>query len=326
MVDLEFARSVLRTEADAIKTIVDTLDETFVAAVELMLGCQGRIVVTGMGKAHLIGRKISATLASTGTPSFDLHAGEALHGDIGRMVEGDVVLALSNSGKTREICELMDPLKRLNIPCIAITGNPHSPLGENADLVLSIGKLEEVCPLGLAPSTTTTVMLALGDALALSVQKARDFKPEDYARNHPAGELGRRLMKVREIMRSFADIPTLGPEATVKEAVKLTSSLKLRAGAVLVCEADRTLLGIFTNGDLARLLADEHDLGNKTLREVMTRGPKHTVGPEQLASEAYSTIKKNKIDDLPVVDDDKRLVGLVDVQDLLDWGPSDNEP
>lgn len=323
MIDLDFARSVLKMESEAIEGLVERIGSDFQAAVETLLGCRGLIVVTGIGKALLVGQKISATLASTGSPSFDLHAAEALHGDLGRIRPGDVLVAISNSGKSREVLSLCDQARKIVKPgtdeavrIIAMTGQADSPLGKLADIVLEIGKLPEACPLGLAPSTTTTAMLALGDALALTLQKARRFTKEEYALFHPGGELGRSLMKVEEIMRTDENVPTIRETATVREAVVVTS--KARAGAVCVIDDGGRLLGIFTNGDLGRQLAAEPNVDAKHMAEVMTPSPK-SVQPDQLASEAFRTLRQFRIDELPVVDKAGVLVGLIDIQDFLDW-------
>jgi arabinose-5-phosphate isomerase len=262
----------------------------------------------------LVGKKISATLASTGTPSFDLHAGEALHGDLGRIRPGDVVIALSNSGRTREVVELVEALKRIRVSLIAITGARGSALAENSDCVLSIGDLDEACPLRLAPSTTTTAMLALGDALALTVQRARNFTPEDYAFFHPAGSLGRKLMKVAEIMRTGDDAPVISEQAEVRVAIVETS--RSRAGAISVVDESGRLVGIFTNGDLRRHFGQDLQLGARRMNEVMTRKPK-TTSPERLVAEVHAVLKEHRIDELPVIDREGRPVGMVDIQDLL---------
>jgi arabinose-5-phosphate isomerase len=316
MSHLDFARSVIAHEAQALEILRENLNEEFEKAVEVLMACQGLVVVTGMGKARLIGQKISATLASTGTPSIDLHAGEALHGDLGRIGPKDVVLALSNSGKTREICELIDPIKTRNIPFLAMTGQLNSPLAKHADIVLHIGQLDEACPLGLAPSTTTTAMLALGDALALTVQKAKNFRREDYAFFHPAGELGRKLMKVSEMMRTGAQAPVIQQDQTVRDAIVITS--QSRAGAISVTNETGELVGIFTNGGLRTLLVDDPNVTRKTMAEVMTCRPK-TVTPDKLASEAFGILREFTIDELPVVDDAGHPVGMIDVQDFLGW-------
>jgi len=311
---LEFARSVIRHEAAALDSLVGRLGESFCAAVEVLLACQGRVVVTGIGKARLIGQKISATLASTGTPSFDLHAGEALHGDLGRMCPGDVVIALSNSGKTREIRDLIDPLKKWGLPLIAITGRLDSPLAQHADYTLHIGDLDEACPLGLAPSTTTTAMLALGDALALTVQRAKHFDAGQYAFFHPAGSLGRQLMKVSKLMRVGDDAPTIHQSETVRSF--LTKTASCRAGAYAIVDDGGLLVGVFTNGDLRRYFSGEPAIETDRMAEVMTKGPK-TIGPGRLASEAFALLKEYEIDELPVVDEAGRSVGMIDIQDYL---------
>lgn len=315
---LEFASSVIAHEAKALNNLAKILDANFNRAVETLLNCKGMVVVTGMGKAHLVGQKISATLASTGTPSFDMHAGEALHGDLGRITPNDVVLALSNSGKTREVCELIDPVKKRDIPLLAITGQLESPLAKHSDIVLHIGKLDEACPLGLAPSTTTTAMLALGDALALTVQKAKNFRREDYAFFHPAGELGRKLMKVSEIMRTGAQAPVILKNQTVRDAIMITADS--RAGAVSVTDENGVLVGIFTNGDLRTIMVKESETGvtGKVMAEVMTSQPK-TISPNQLAAEAFHILKEYAIDELPVVDENGKAIGMIDVQDFLGW-------
>ncbi|MDF1667168.1 MAG: KpsF/GutQ family sugar-phosphate isomerase [Planctomycetota bacterium] len=315
---LEFASSVIAHEAKALDKLAQILDDNFTRAVDTLLNCKGLVVVTGMGKAHLIGQKISATLASTGTPSFDMHAGEALHGDLGRLCPTDVVIALSNSGKTREVCELIDPVKKRDIPLIAITGQLDSPLAKHSDIVLHIGKLDEACPLGLAPSTTTTAMLALGDALALTVQKAKNFRREDYAFFHPAGELGRKLMKVSEIMRTGTQAPVILKTQTVRDAIMITADS--RAGAVSVTDENGVLVGIFTNGDLRTIMVKESETGvtAKLMSEVMTSHPK-TVSPNQLAAEAFHILKEYAIDELPVVDENGKAIGMIDVQDFLGW-------
>lgn len=318
MKHLDFASSVIAHEAKALDNLSKILDDNFNKAVETLLNCTGLVVVTGMGKAQLVGQKISATLASTGTPSFDMHAGEALHGDLGRIRSNDVVLALSNSGKTREVCELIDPIKKRDIPLICITGQLESPLAKHSDIVLHIGKLDEACPLGLAPSTTTTAMLALGDALALTVQKAKNFRREDYAFFHPAGELGRKLMKVSEIMRTGEQAPVILQSQTVREAIMITAGS--RAGAVSVTDENGVLVGIFTNGDLRTIMVKESEAGvtSKTMAEVMTSHPK-TISPGQLAAEAFHILKEHAIDELPVVDENGKAIGMIDVQDFLGW-------
>ncbi len=312
---LAYAIEVLRHEAAAIEGLVGRIEqETFGAAVELMRECKGRVVVTGIGKAWLVGQKISATLASTGTPSYALHAAEALHGDLGRVVPGDVVLAISNSGRTREPVELLAPLKKLGVPVIAMTGDAESPLGKNSDVLLNIGKLDEACPQGLAPTTTTTAMMALGDALALTVMKQRGFSSEDYAFFHPGGSLGRKLMKVEEVMRKDDRHALIEESAMVRDALlRITDA---RAGAVTVVDADGKLVGIFTDGDLRRRLVKGASLDAQRVQDLMTKNPR-SIAVGKLASSAAHLMKELKVDELPVVDADGRPVGVVDIQDIL---------
>ncbi len=314
---LAYARSVIQHEADALRALQDRIDDNFDRAVELMRHCEGRIVVTGMGKPWLIGQKISATLASTGSPSLALHAAEAFHGDLGRVVKPDVVLILSNSGETAEIVELLDAFKKIGVKVIAITGNRSSTLARAADVVLWIGELDEACPMGLAPSTTTTAMLAMGDALALTVLKLREFGPEEYAFFHPGGSLGRKLMKVEELMRRGPRLAVIEESATVQEAItRITSA---RSGAIAVTDERGRLAGIFTDGDLRRQMATNARLLSAVIGEVMTRSPR-TIGPTALCSEAARILREKKIDELPVVAEDGRLVGMIDVQDILAIG------
>jgi arabinose-5-phosphate isomerase len=273
--------------------------------------------VTGVGKPWLIGQKISATLASTGSPSLALHAAEAVHGDLGRVVKQDVVIVLSNSGETAEIVQLLDSFKKIGVKIIAVTGNRSSALARAADVVLWIGELDEACPLGLAPSTTTTAMLAMGDALALTVLKLREFNSEDYAFFHPGGSLGRKLMKVDELMRKGARLAVIEESGTVQEAItKITTA---RSGAIAVTDSRGRLAGIFTDGDLRRQMATNPGLLTAMIGEVMTRSPR-TISPTALCSEASRILREKKIDELPVVAEDGRLVGMIDVQDILAIG------
>jgi arabinose-5-phosphate isomerase len=315
--DLEFPRQVLQTEADAIRSLISRLDQTFGEAVRLILGCKGHVVVTGMGKAGLVGQKISATLASTGTPSLFLHPAEAIHGDLGRVTRDDVVLALSNSGETEEVAKLLPILKEFGTKILAITATATSTLGRGADITLAMGKIEEACPIGLAPSASTTALLALGDALALSVQKERGFTKEQFAFYHPAGEIGRKLQKVSDVMRTGERAPEIGEKRSVAEAIALIT--KARAGAISVTDNLGKLAGIFTDGDLRRRISLDADVLKKPIGELMTKSPK-TIGPERLASEALFLLREKKIDEVPVVGADGKPVGMVDVQDLLDMG------
>ncbi len=315
--DLDYAREVLRVEARAVSDLVDKVGEEFQAAVEAVLATKGQVVVTGMGKPGFIGQKISATLASTGTPSLYLHPAEALHGDLGRVRRDDLVLMLSNSGETDEIVRLISPLKKVGVKIIGMCGSRESTLAKNSDIVLWIGSIQEACPMGMAPSASTTAMLALGDALALTLVRRRGFGIEDFAQFHPGGSLGRKLLKVHEVMRRGNAVATIPEQGLISEA--LVAITRARAGSVLVTGADGKLTGIFTDGDLRRLLQKGETLDDRRVGEVMTRGPK-TVAGEQLASEAVKVLKQHRIDELPVVDGAGRPIGLLDVQDLLAVG------
>ncbi len=311
----EYGRQVLKAEADAIKAL--DLGKPFEQAVKALLACKGHVVATGMGKAGIIAQKISATLASTGTPSTFLHPAEAYHGDLGRIAKEDVVLAFSNSGETDELIQLLPSIRQIGAKIVSITARPDSSLGQGSDIVLPIGKIEEPCPLKLAPSASTTAMLALGDAMALCVLKERGFDETQYALLHPGGELGRRLKKVEEIMRTGARHAVIEENALVKEALmKITSS---RAGAVTIVNGSGKLTGIFTDGDLRRAISRNPGILDEKIKSVMTRDPKRArVG--DLAMEAASLMSERKIDELPVVDAAGKPVGMLDVQDLLEIG------
>ncbi len=316
MVD-EFAVQVLEAEAAAITALIPLLGDAFDDAVARVLACKGRVVITGMGKSGIIAEKISATLCSTGTPSIFLHPAEAIHGDLGRVVPEDLVIALSNSGETAEILALLPGLKKLPVELIGITSRKESALARHSEVLLWIGPVEEACALGLAPSASTTAMLALGDALALTVSHQRNFSREDYARFHPGGSLGRKLLTVGEVMRTDESNAIVEEQVTVPEAA--SAVMRAKAGAALVIDKSGSLIGIFTDGDLRRLLVREGDLRQIKLTEAMTRDPR-TVGPEMLAAEALGLMKTHKIDELPVVSQDGRPLGMLDVQDLLSVG------
>lgn len=313
-VDLAYAIRVLRDEARAVEGLVSRIDdETFGEAVREILVCEGRVVVIGLGKTWLVGQKVSATLASTGTPSHVLHAAEALHGDLGRVVKGDLALILSNSGRTRESVELLGPLKQIGVPVIVITGDLESPLGKDADLVLHIGKLTEAGDLGLAPTTSTTAMMALGDALALTVLKHRKFSAEEFAFFHPGGSLGRRLLKVEEVMRTGERHPIIRQDQPVLEALlRITNA---RAGAITVVDGDGQLVGIFTDGDLRRRIVKQVPIETMVVRDAMTRDPTRIQAGE-LASAAIGILQNQKHNQVPVIDADGRPVGIVDIQDI----------
>lgn len=318
---LDGARTLLAAEAQALSLMVETLDGDFVRAVRLVAGCEGRVVTTGIGKAGIIARKIGATLASTGTPADYLHPAEALHGDLGRVTRRDVVLALSNSGTTEELLRLVGPLKDIGARLVAITADAGSPLGRHADVVLDYGRVTEACPLGLAPTTSTTVMLALGDALAMAVLSERRLSPEDFARFHPGGDIGRSLMKVEEVMRKGEMLPLIAAGSSLSQAIECMTSTKGRPGAVLVVAPDGGFAGFYTDGDLRRTLlaaraSNRFDMLARPIDEVMTARP-ITVAPGQLVGEARRVLRERQIDQLPVVDAAGRPVGLLDVQDLL---------
>jgi arabinose-5-phosphate isomerase len=313
---VENGRRIIEMEAEALRSVARNLGEEFEQAVQLLRDCTGRVIVTGVGKAGLIGQKVSATLASTGVASYWMHAVEARHGDLGRVLPDDVVLAMSNSGET-EVVQLLVPLKKLNTRILAITGHCESTLARYSDLVLSIGQIEEACPLGLAPSCTTTAMLAVGDALALTLFDIRNLTKDDYAFYHPGGELGRKLITVEEAMRIGERNPVASQEVSVREAIE-TMSTEGSPGAVSLVNDQGKLVGFFTDGDIRRLLRqDGPDVLKKQIREVMTKAPL-TVSTTDLAAEAYRIMRDKRIDNLPVVNAEGVPVGIIDVQDWLD--------
>ena len=317
---LDGARALLGAEAEALGLLREVLDADFIRAVRLLAACEGRVVTTGAGKAGIIARKIAGTLASTGTPSDYLHPGDALHGDLGRVTRRDVVLALSNSGTTEELLRLVGPLKDLGVPLLVLTADARSPLGRHADVVLDYGRVTEACPLGLAPTTSTTVMLALGDAVAMAVLSERNFTPEEFARFHPAGNLGRSLMRVEEVMRKGEALPLLASGSTLAQAVERMTSTPGRPGAVLVVKPGDVFVGLYTDGDLRRGLlqarTDGWSMLDRPIDEFMTASPT-TVRPSALVGEALRLLRDRQIDQLPVVDEARRAVGLLDIQDLL---------
>ncbi len=312
------ARAIVQQEADAVRQVGERIDEDFARVVDQIVDLPGRVVTTGMGKAGLIAQKISATFASTGTQSIYLHPAEAIHGDLGRLSTGDLLLALSKSGETEELLRLMAPLKAQGVPVVAITESRDSSLAKHSDTVLELGSIQEAGEMALAPSASTTAMLALGDALALVVQEGKEFGPEDFARFHPGGDLGRRLMKVEELMRTSARNPTVQTGTSVLETLAIMTSTPGRPGATSIVDSEGQLLGFFTDGDLRRLLEAEsrRDL-RMPIDEVMTRSPL-TISPETYANEALGLLHNKRVDQMPVVDDRGNLVGLLDVQDLLD--------
>jgi arabinose-5-phosphate isomerase len=311
---LETARQVLEIEAATLRELAGRLDERFLKAVDILMACPGRVVVTGMGKSGLIGQKISATFSSTGTPSFFLHAAEALHGDLGRLVRHDVLLALSYSGGTEEILRLLDTVKRLGIPLIALTGNTGSTLAQASDVVIDVGIRKEACPLGLAPTASTTAMLAMGDALAMALLERRGFNQEDYAALHPGGDLGVKLRRVENVMHTGEQVPRVRPDTPMPDAIYEISKKGL--GHTAVVDDSDHLRGIISDGDLRRFLERE---GNRALSltaaDCMTRSPV-TIGRKELATKALNLMEARKITSLLVVDGEGRLEGVVHIHDL----------
>jgi arabinose-5-phosphate isomerase len=316
----EFARGVIDAEAEAVRAMAAAVEDAgFAGAVRLMLDCPGSILTCGVGKAGHIARKISATLASTGTPSHFLSPTDAVHGDLGAVRRGDLILIFSASGESDELLRLLSILKKLGHPILAITASAQTSLGRHATIVLPIGKIDEACPLGLAPSASTTAMLALGDALALSVMKLRNFTAENFAMFHPAGQIGRKLIKVREAMtfRVGENLPVASDELTVGQVLHQVSTIKRRSGAVILTDGAGRVSGIFTDGDLRRLVMEDDGRGLKRpIAEVMKRNPKR-IPAEALASEAMAILRQFRIDELPVVNERDEPVGLIDVQDLV---------
>jgi arabinose-5-phosphate isomerase len=320
---LAFAREVLRIEAEAIERVRDRLDDTLARAADLIYRSSGSVIVTGMGKAGLVGQKLAATLASTGTRAFPLHPAEAVHGDLGRIRSDDIVIALSQSGETDEVIRLIPALRRLGAILIAITERVGSSLGRAADLCITLGPIEEACPLGLAPSASTTVLMAVGDALALLVSQMRDFTATDFARYHPAGSLGRKLTRVEDAMRTGPQIRRAHLDETVRSVFIRLAGPRRRSGAVLITNDDGMLQGIFTDSDLARLFERrrEADL-DRSIGTVMTADP-YAIHVGATLAEAIELMKSHKISELPVVDRGHHLVGLIDVTDLIGLVPGD---
>ncbi|HBS59956.1 MAG TPA: KpsF/GutQ family sugar-phosphate isomerase [Firmicutes bacterium] len=318
---IEQAKEVLRREAEAISALIPRINGSFAAAVDLVLACEGRIVVTGMGKSGLIGQKIAATLASTGTPAFFLHPAEAIHGDLGMVTGKDIVVALSNSGETDEVINILPVLKRIGSGLIAMTGHAQSTLALNADIVLDVGVAKEACPLGLAPTASTTAALAMGDALAVALLSARKFTPEEFALFHPGGSLGRKLLlTVEKVMHSGEENPVIERDKTLQEALFVITSKGL--GATSVVDETGALVGIITDGDIRRSLEKGYDVLSRPLTETMTPTPK-TITPEKLAAQALQMMEKNRprpITVLPVVDKGKKPVGMLHLTDLLKAG------
>jgi len=315
---IKLARAVLHTEAEAVSRLSTRIDESFLHACRLLLSCEGRIIVSGMGKSGHIAGKIAATLASTGSPAFFVHPGEASHGDLGMVREGDVFIGISNSGSSPEILTLLPTITRMAIPLIALCGKADSPLARNATVSLDISVEREACPMGLAPTASTTATLAMGDALAIALLNARGFSEEDFARSHPGGALGRKLLlRVADIMVEPDKLPTVMADATVSEALLASSNKGL--GFVLVIDTQKHLLGIFTDGDLRRTIDQQIDLRSATIDQVMTPDGQR-IDAGELAATAVAVMEQHKISALPVVDDSGKVVGALTMHLLLAAG------
>jgi len=315
---LDLARQVLSIEAKAVEALIGRLDDKFTSALQLILHCRGRVVVSGMGKSGHIARKIASTMASTGTPAFFVHPGEASHGDLGMITADDVLIALSNSGESPELLTILPIVKRRGAKLITMTGNPASSMAREADVHLDVSVAQEACPLGLAPTASTTAALALGDALAIALLDVRGFGAEDFARSHPGGALGRRLLvHVNDLMHSGDALPKVPETALLTEAL-LEMSRKGLGMTAVVGDADR-LIGLFTDGDLRRALDKTLDIRAAKVAEVMTHNPR-TIGPDKLAAEAVQMMDQHKINGLLVVDADGRLAGALNMHDLLRAG------
>lgn len=313
-----YALEVMDAEMAAVRLMRSRVGPAFAQAVEAVLACRGHVIPCGVGKPGFIAQKLSATLASIGVPSFYLHPTEAVHGDLGRVRTGDVVIVMSNSGRSEEIVRVLGPLKALGVTLVAITGVPDSPLAVHSNVVLELGDVQEACPLGLAPTASSTAMLVLGDALAMTVSHATRLSRQDFARFHPGGKLGRQLMKVREVMRSGRENPRLTPHATLRHALDVMTNTPGGPGATHVVDENGRLVGILTDGDLRRYLLKARgkaDL-NVQVAKVMAANPK-TVGPDALVEEALRILSKHAIDQVAVVDDQGRPTGLLDIQDVL---------
>ena len=313
------ALETLKVEEHALQVLAAQIDERFDRACEIILNCKGRLVITGMGKSGHIGRKMAATFASTGTPSFFMHPGEAGHGDLGMLVEGDVLIAISNSGKSDEIMMLMPLIKHLQVPLITISGDDRGPMPQNADVALTLGDIQEACPLGLAPTSSTTATLALGDALAVALLEARGFTADDFARSHPAGALGKRLLlHVKHLMHTGEALPKVAPNTPMNRVLYEISNKRL--GLTTVVDEHDKLLGIFTDGDLRRLIDKQQGFDvSLPVSEVMIANPA-TINAEARAVEALERLNAKKINQFVVVDDANTVIGVISMHDLVKAG------
>ena len=315
---LRLGADVIRTEIDALRGLLPRIDDGFVRACELILERPGRVIVTGMGKSGHVANKVASTMASAGTPAFFVHPGEASHGDLGMITRQDTVVAFSNSGETVEILTIVPHIKRIGVPLIALTGNPSSRLARDADVNIDVSVTKEACPLGLAPTASTTAALAMGDAIAIALLEARDFGAEDFARSHPGGRLGRRLLlRVKDLMHTGNRMPVVAPETLTSDALLEMTAKSL--GMTSVVDSDGRLLGVFTDGDLRRALDAGTDLRETPIRRVMTPTGV-TVSPETLAAECLNILENRKITSLVVVDGEHRQIGILHLHDLLRAG------
>ena len=315
---LNEGRRVLQIEAHAVQTLIDRLDERFTQAVDLLYNCRGKVVVSGMGKSGLIGQKIAATLASTGTPSFFLHPAEGLHGDLGMLARRDALVAISNSGETKEILQLLPYIERMGVPTVGLTGKMGSTLAKHSDVVLDVSVSEEACPMGLAPTASTTATLAMGDALAVALLQKRGFKSEDFAQFHPGGTLGRRLLiKVRDLMHVGDEVPRVQEQATGSTAISEISAKKL--GMTTVIDRTGVLFGVITDGDLRRFVQQGGDVIKATAGTLASRTPR-TIGPDDLAARAVEMMERYSITTLVVTEGERRIVGVIHLHDLLKNG------
>jgi arabinose-5-phosphate isomerase len=314
-VSLDLARRVLETEADAIRALVDLIGEDFERAVEMIVGCTGRVVWTGMGKSGIICRKLAATMSSTGTPALFLHPAEAIHGDLGMVTASDIVVAVSNSGATEEILRLLELLRRQGVPLIAVTSHPESRLARFADLHLDLGVRQEACPLNLAPTASTTASLALGDALAMVVSVRKGFRAEDFAQLHPGGKLGKRFLRVEDLMHTGDEIPAVAADTAMKDVIYEMSRKGL--GLAIVLDGEGALLGVITDGDLRRLMERDPDPLARTAQEVMHKGGA-CIGADELATAALKKLEEKRITSLLVCDGSGKVAGVLHLHDL--WG------
>lgn len=316
---LEIAQKVLKTEADAVSALIEKLNSAFEKAVEIIYNSKGRVVVTGMGKSGLVGKKIAATLASTGTPAFFMHPAEASHGDLGMVTSDDVIIAISNSGETEELVGLIPFLKRFNVSLISMTGNPDSTLSKAADVTLDVSVKEEACPFGIVPTASTTAAMAMGDALAVALLTKRGFKEEDFAFFHPGGSLGKKLLiRVKDLMHTGDALPLIYPETSMTKAVMEISSKRL--GVAIVADADKKILGIVTDGDLRRGIEKwGKPFFDMMAKEVMTKNPK-TISEDELAAKALAIMERHSITSLVVPDGEGRAKGIIHLHDILKQG------